>query len=476
MSRLRSMLSRLRARIAARRRGELGGLAGDSLYVAIWQGATSAADLAQIALIAHVLGLDQYGRFAVAVAFVMLVTQFFDVRVGVAATTLGARELHRGPRRAAGIFQLSYLIDTVTGLLGFTVVVALSFVVGPGLVGGNGALLIVLFATAALASTVGDSSLAVLRLLDRYRLVATYTVGLEAARIGLVAGALLISEGLVPVILALLAQKLLVTVVQVATAATSFRAAMGRSLFGESALDVVTDIRRQMITTVFHTNLVSYARLAQTQLPTVVLGAISGPVQAGLYRIGMAAAAAVGRLADPAYAALLPRLSRLFAAARQRSVKGLIERASLISVPVMVAAFALVVALREPILELLGGQGATEAAPVVVAGAAAYAINGAVFWNIGVLFAAGRAGVVAVIAVMAALTQVMLLFPLVLALNATGAALSFLGSMAVANLVTTVIALRVLARGDQAGAPGRDSSTSGPDATVADRVDQASLP
>ena len=90
-------ISRLRARIAARRRGELGGLAADSLYVAVWQGATSLADLAQIALIAHVLGLDQYGRFVVVVAFVMLVTQFFDVRVGVAATTLGARAAPPGP-------------------------------------------------------------------------------------------------------------------------------------------------------------------------------------------------------------------------------------------------------------------------------------------------------------------------------------------------------------------------------------------
>ncbi|MEK6328613.1 MAG: oligosaccharide flippase family protein, partial [Actinomycetota bacterium] len=423
--------------------------AGDSLYVAVWQGATSLADLAQIALIAHVLGLDEYGRFAVLVAFVMLVTQFFDVRVGVAATTLGARELHRDPRRAAGIFQLSYLIDAVTGLLGFALVVALSFVVGPGLVGGNGTLLIVLFATAVLASTVGDSSLAVLRLLDRYRLVATYTVGLEAARVGLLAGALLISEGLVPVILALLAQRMLVTVVQVATAATSFRAAMGRSLFRESALDAVTDTRRQMITTVLHTNVVSYARLAQTQLPTVVLGAISGPLQAGLYRIGMAAASAVGRLADPAYAALLPRLSRLFAAGRRESVRRLIVQSSLFSIPVMVAAFALVVALREPILELLGGQGATHAAPVLVAGAAAFAINGAVFWNIGVLFAAGRTQVVAVIAVTAALTQVALLIPLVVTLDATGAALAFLGSMALSNLLITVIALRLLARGDQ---------------------------
>ena len=451
MSPLRSLLSRLRAGIAARRRSELGGLAGDSLYVAVWQGATSLADLAQIALIAHVLGLDQYGRFAVVVAFVMLVTRFFDVRVGVAATTLGARQLDRDPRRAAGIFQLSYLIDAVTGLLGFTLVAALSLVVGPGLVGDNGALLIALFATSVLASTVGDSSLAILRLLDRYRLVAAYTVGLEAVRIALIVAALLISEGLVAVILALVVHQLLVTAVQVATAATSFRAALGRPLFREPALDAVADTRRQMLTTVLHTNVVSYARLAQTQLPTVLLGAISGPLQAGLYRIGMAAASAVGRLADPAYAALLPRLSRLFAAGRRESVRRLIQQSSRISVPVMVAAFALVVALREPILELLGGEGATDAAPVLVAGAAAFAINGAVFWNIGVLFAAGRTQVVAVIAVTAALTQVALLIPLVVTLDATGAALAFLGSMALSNLLITVIALRLLARGDQVG-------------------------
>jgi hypothetical protein len=93
-----------------------------------------------------------------------------------------------------------------------------------------------------------------------------------------------------------------------------------------------------------------------------------------------------------------------------------------------------------------------------------------------VLFAAGRARVVALIAVAGALTQVVLLIPLVLVLDATGAALSFLGSMALANFVTTVIALRMLAQGDQVGAPGRDSSTLGLDAAVAEGVDRASLP
>ena len=381
------------------------------------------------------------------VSLVTLVGEFFDVRVGVAATTLGAQELQRDSQRAAGVFQLSYLIDAVTGVIGFAVVIPLAFVVGPGLVGDNGTLLIVLYAITLLAGTVDGSSQAALRLLGRFRLMATYTVGLEMARVGLLVGALLISQSLVAVILALLAQRMLAAIVQVVATTESFRATTGRALFAEPALKAVADLRRRMLTTVFHTNIVSYARLTQTQLPTIVLGAIAGPAQAGLYKVGMAASAIVGRLAEPAYVSVLPRMSRLFAAGNKDAVKRLIERASLISVPVMIAALAGVILLRDPILTVLGGQEATDAAPVLAAGATAYAINGALFWNIGVLFAADRARSVAAISIVAAVMQAVLLIPLVVAFDATGAALSYLMSMALINLVATVLALRVAARG-----------------------------
>jgi O-antigen/teichoic acid export membrane protein len=457
MSPLRDSLSAFRGRIMAWRRGELGGLAGDSGYAAVWIGASSLAGLIQIALITHALGLTEYGRFAVVVSFVTLVAEFFDVRVGVAATTLGAQELQRDSQRAAGVFQLTYLIDAVTGVIGFAVVIPLAFVVGPGLVGDNGTLLIVLYAITILAATVDGSSQAALRLLDRFRLMATYTVGLEVARVGLIVGALLISQTLVAVILALLAQKVLAAVVQVVTTAVAFRAAKGRALFGESALKAVVDLRRRMLTTVLHTNIVSYGRLAQTQLPTIVLGAIAGPAQAGLYKVGMAASAIVGRLAEPAYVSTLPRLSRLFAAGRKGEVKRLIERASLISVPVMVVVLGVVILLRDPILSVLGGNEATDAAPVLAAGATAYAINGALFWNIGVLFAAGRARSVAAIAIVTALMQAALLVPLVVAFDATGAALAYLVTMALTNLVATVLAIRVTARGSDSGSALPDS-------------------
>src|SRR5437660_4903538 len=112
-----SIRSRTSAVFRRFRASQAGGVARDAFHVGIWQGATAVADFAQIALITHALGLGMYGRFALVIAFVTLVGQFFDVRVGIAATTIGARYIARDVRGAAGIFQYTYLIDLLTGII-----------------------------------------------------------------------------------------------------------------------------------------------------------------------------------------------------------------------------------------------------------------------------------------------------------------------------------------------------------------------
>jgi O-antigen/teichoic acid export membrane protein len=79
-----------------------------------------------------------------------------------------------------------------------------------------------------------------------------------------------------------------------------------------------------------------------------------------------------------------------------------------------------------------------------VASAVAWAIDGALFWNASLLFADGRARVVAWIAGATAATQIAALVPLTLALGPTGTALAFLVSVAVANTLYTIFALRAL--------------------------------
>ena len=439
-------MSRIRSAIRRVRTSELGGLAGDSSYAAIWQGAISVADLLQIALITHALGLSEYGRLALAMSVVVLIGKFFDVRVGVAATTFGSRYVAAGDMRAAaGVFQFGYVIDATTGVLGFAVVAALSPLVGPALVGDDGTILILLYGLTLLVSTVDESSISILRLFNRFRLIAGYTVGLEALRVTLVAGALIVFGTLPAVLVALLLHDLLGAVANMVAATLAFRHAAGTPL-RKGALRVF-DEKRQMVRMVLHTNFVSYARLAQVQLPTLVLGALSTTTQVGLYKVGTAGGAIVGRLADPPYAAVLPRFSRLWASGRFEEIRRLIRSATPFVAAILGVALLLVIVFRDPILRALGGgDDALPAAPVLVLVAAAHAVNGILFWNIGLLFAAGRSGAISIVAVGGALLQLALVFPLVRTWDATGAGIALFVSLVVSNLVLTVLAVQTLRR------------------------------
>jgi len=426
------------------RQSEIGKLFGDSAYAAVWQGAISIADLAQIVLITHALGLEEYGRLALAIGFVMLVGQLFDLRVGVATTIAGAEHLHRDDGRAAGVFQLSYGVDAATGLLGFAAVATLAPLVGPALLGDGGTALIILYALVLLAQTVDESSFTILRLLDRFRLIATYTVALEAGRIALVAGALAVYGTVTSVALALVVHRALAGAAAAIAAARVFRRVTGVPLT-RPALAKAREDRPHLLRTMLHTNVVSYVRLAQTQLPTVLVGAVAGATQAGVYKVGMAAAVMVGRIIDPAYAALLPRLSRLWAAGRRSEIRRLVRRLSTVAVPAVLALAGALIVLRAPLLDALGGaEASADAGPVLIFGTLAHAVNASLLWNVPTLYAAGRAHLVSRLALLAAAVQLLALFPLVNAYEASGAALSLLLSMLVLNLGATTRALSAL--------------------------------
>jgi O-antigen/teichoic acid export membrane protein len=435
---IRTVLGRARA-------SELGGLAGDSFHVGIWQVATAAADLAQIALVTHVLGLHQYGRLALVMSFVVLVGQFFDVRIGAAATTFGANRLHEHDiEGAAGVFQLAYLVDLCTGAVAFALVAGLAPLAGGHLVGNRGTTLVVLFAATLLISTGDETSITILRLLDRFKLIAVYTTVLQAGRIALVAAAVFVWHSILAVVVVLVVFDLASALANALVASLVFRSSARRSVF-RPALNCFCE-KRRMLRMAFHTNVVSYARLTQVQLPTVLVGAISGATDVGILRVGTAAGTIIGRLSDPAYAAVLPRLARLWAEGRVETIRRMIRRASLIAGSALGIATVVLILLREPILRVIGGDAAaSKAGTVLILVGIAQLVNGAVFWNVGLLFAAHRAGSVSLIAVGSALIQVAFLVPLVISYGANGAAAALLISMLLSNGAATLLGMRKLA-------------------------------
>lgn len=437
-------------RLKVGRSSELGGLAGDSLYAFVWQSSISAADFVQIVLVAHVLGITEYGRLALVTSFVVLVSQFLDVRVAWAATTFGSYPVvSRHWPSAAGVFRFSYLIDAATGIAAFLIVVALAPMVGPWLIGEEGAWLIILFGVSLLVSTVDDSSISVTRLLGGFRLLAGYTVLLEIFRIVAIGCALLLDQSLTAVVVALVVYEFACGLVNYAVAASLFARASGMRLVRWS-LEGFRD-QRAMLGTVMHTNVLSYARIAQVQFPTLLLGVVTTPASVGLYKIGVAAASLIGRVGDPASAAVLPRLSRLWAGGQLDEIRRLIRSATVTVVPLAALAFALLVILRDPVLRLLGGVEAVDAGPVLILAGLAQAANAGLFWNTGLLFAAGRSGAVSMIAIGTAVLQLALLFPLVAAYEETGAAIALLITVGLSNIVLVILCLRLFKNCSQTG-------------------------
>ncbi len=427
------------------RKTELGGLAHDTVWVAVWQGSIAAAGLLQIILVTHAFGIGGYGRLAVVVAFVGLVGGLFNLRVGYAATTYGSRWLMKDTRVAAGVFQYSVVIDTLSTLVALPVLVLLAFTVGPHVAGDGSASMIVVFAFSLVGPAISRMSYVVLRLLDRFALITTYEWALEFGRVGLVFLAIQIFDSLLAVVAAITVGTLIAGAVNLTVAARVYSKTHGVQLLRSHLSTLDAGERKGMRTTMFHTLVIQYSRVVQTQLPAVLLGALAGTTQAGIYKIGTAATAIIGKIIQPASQALLPRISRLWAAGRIFELRKLIFRASAISTIVMVTAFTLIVVFRDPVLHLLGGGPEGEAAGTcLILGTASQALYGLVFWHSTLLFAADNTGRMSAVSAVAAVVQILALLALVPLWEAEGAAVALVLSQVMVTISWSTLALRTL--------------------------------
>jgi O-antigen/teichoic acid export membrane protein len=300
----------------------------------------------------------------------------------------------------------------------------------------------ILFAVTLLASTLDESSVTVLRILGRFRLLATYMTGLELLRVSAVALALYVDPSLTAVLIALVAYDVVGAATNLIIASRVFSDVSGRSILARTMTRFAE--RRAMVRTVFHTNVVSYARIAQVQLPTLILGALTSTTQVGLYKVGASAGSMIGRIADPVYASILPRLARLWAEKRRDEILKLLRQSTPIAAVALGAAFVVLVAFSSPILRFLGGPEATDAVPVLVLVGAGYTVSGILFWNTSLLFVAGRSRTVSIVAVASAIIQIGLLVSLAAEWEATGAAVALSASLIASNLLMAYLALRAL--------------------------------
>lgn len=422
------------------------GFAKDTGMLSVAQGLGTVGLVVQVALITRSLGVSGYGTFALVVSVVGLVSRFFDVQVGQATVAFGADRVKSDAKALRGILQFGYLVDFATGVVGFAVIALISPFVGPSLIGDDGTILMLVYGATLLASTVDNTSIYTLMLLDRYGVIVVYHFVRETLRVAALAIALVFFDDLVSVVVALLVQDAVLAVLGVLCASRAFSRLAPDLPLRRPALESVRELRRPMLNMIFHTNFISYARIVQTQVPALVLGVLKAPYDVGLFKIGTSAAQVVARAADPAWSAVLPRLSRLWAEGKAGAIRRLVLQSTAIAAVGLGLASAVIVVFREPLLRFFAGSGAAAAGTVLVIAVLSQALNGVLFWNSPLLIAAKRQRLVSTAYVASAIVLVPLVFAFTELWGAVGAAIALAISLVQLNVFFTVGALRLIRR------------------------------
>jgi O-antigen/teichoic acid export membrane protein len=420
---------------------ETRGLARDSMLLSIGTAATAIGLIAQVSLLTHVLGIKEYGIFALVIATVSLISRVVDLDTEKAVVTFGAEAAD--PTAKAGVAQFCYLVDGASGLLGFVVIAALAPFLGDALVGPRGVLLIVLYGLTLLASTVDTTSLAVLKLVGRFGVIAWYTILRESFRVAMIGGALLIWTSLTSVVAALVVHDFVMGGVGLHLAGRAFRESTGGYTLRKSQLAATSGRRRQLLTLIFHTNLATTASTVQGQAPALLLGLFRGPAEVGVFKACWSAAQVVGLISSPVTTAVLPRFARLWSQGRRAEIRSIVRQATLVAAIVLASVGFVLLLLRHPLLTAFAGKEAAAGSTVFVIAVLAQVVNGALFWNASLLYAAGRAATVSRVYLFSITALLVLLVTLAGTVGRDGAALALLLSTIIFNVGMTVVAAKL---------------------------------
>jgi O-antigen/teichoic acid export membrane protein len=171
---------------------------------------------------------------------------------------------------------------------------------------------------------------AVLRLFDRYRLLAAQQIAASAIRLVGVVVAIVVHADLTTfVVVWILAE----AGGHLTLLALGWRELAVRGYTGIWRTSTAETRRKYpgLLSFVMTTNLNLSLRLGAREADTMIVGATLGDAAAGVYKVAKQLAGILAKVADPLYQAVFPELARLWSSGRREAFRDLIVRATLLA-------------------------------------------------------------------------------------------------------------------------------------------------
>lgn len=262
-------------------------------------------------VLARFLGVEQFGLLSLVIAYVSIVNGIIDFKPHEAVVKYVVQYKELGEKvKALSYIKLFYILDFLAGALGFAVCVLLAGVANDLFIHSDKAVgFVLVYSVSMVFSNLNKNSEAVLRVFDRFKMIALVRTCQTALRLVLVSACLLAGFGITGVLTSYVITAFLVFVaLQAIVFATLRNQGLERWTKArlENAGTLIREVRMFVLTSTFSGFLENIA--FRKQFPILLLGYFSGNAAAGFYKVATIFSSVIDKFLNPAIESMYPSL------------------------------------------------------------------------------------------------------------------------------------------------------------------------
>ncbi|MCY3827128.1 MAG: oligosaccharide flippase family protein [Candidatus Dadabacteria bacterium] len=388
----------------------------------------SAANIVEMIILARFLGLELFGLLTLVVAYVKIISSLLDFRVWESVVKyVGEFTEKNESDNALSMIKFSYLVDVATGLLAFAVCVLLAGVANDVFIKSpDGFELVLIFSFSLVIATANATSEALFRVFDKFKTIVFVKSSKAVFKLSSVLIALYLGYGIRGVLFAYVAVSFFEFLLTQIVVSRMLRD-KGLGSWFSSRIGLLSHRMREITWFLVNTSFNATLTIAnEGKIAVLVLGYFFTTEAAGLYKVARAVIKVIGRITDPLYEAIFPKLVSLSTLNLYDRLVGIVKFSvrSLLKfiVPVLIA----ILLFTEQFIGLIFGDQYVPASNTMRVLTIGVLFTGTTFWLTPLLLAVGRPGLRTAVSMFKILGYVALLLVLVPRYSYMGAGITYL--------------------------------------------------
>lgn len=365
----------------------------NSGYLFSATGVSAGLSMLQGILAARMLGVVGFGILGAITVFTSVINKLVSFRMSELVIKYVGHYSEVGDKlRAAAIFKVAGLSEMLSSILAFGLIWALA-PLGARLFAKDvtTASWFVIYGLIVLANLMSESATGLLQIFDRFRVIASITIGQSLLTLSLIALAYWRDGGLLEVVLAYMAGKMAGAVGLTLAALIEATRRWG---FGwwRVPLSLLKGQGRELASFAINTNISATINLVNKDSELLWVSALRNPAEAGYYKLALALANMVQMPVSPLPQATYPELSREVARREWDNVRYILRQGSIMAFAYSLMAGIGLVLFGRLLIRYIYTPEFLPAYPALIILLVGFLIANTFYWNRTSLLALGQPG------------------------------------------------------------------------------------